>query len=73
MSDTQVDEPSIRVRLGTTSNFCQVVVLKLRLRDQLFVDLGFRFLLLCSVFFLFVVGSWSGVEVFGSRVWVFIF
>ena len=30
LSDTRVYEPQIRVRLGTTAHFCEVVVLKLR-------------------------------------------
>ena len=77
LSDTQVDEPHIRARLGTASNFCQVVVLILRLRDQLFVVLGFRFLLLCSVFFCLLwvhglglrfLGLGFGFSVFSLRI-----
>ena len=30
MSDTKVDEPEIRARLGTAAHFCEVVVLILR-------------------------------------------
>ena len=30
LSDTKVNEPYIRARLGTAAHFCKVVVLKLR-------------------------------------------
>ena len=35
LSDTRVYEPPIRARLGTTAHFCEVVLLKLRVRKEI--------------------------------------
>ena len=42
LSDTRVYEPQIRARLGTTANFCEVVVLKLSITLRSKSDRGMR-------------------------------